>query len=171
MWQDSAGRMGIRFANVPPSSRRVLQAWVQHTLLTAPEIQPSPAPPTEALSGLSAGLGLLSGSTADRRDLGRQTCSLGADVYRPESSAPTRSTLSDIGSGGCYVETTDPFPEGTAVEIVVRAGNLKLCIAGRVKSVNRGFGMGVQFSLRNADQQRQVKELIACAQAEAKLSQ
>ena len=174
MWQDSAGRMGIRFANVPPSSRRVLQAWVQHTLSTAPEIQPSQAPASpadDALSGLSAGLGLLSGSSADRRDLGRQACSLGADVYRPESSAPMRCTLSDIGTGGCYVETTDPFPEGTAVEIVVRAETLKLCIAGRVKSVNRGFGMGVQFSLRNADQQRQVKALIACAQAGAKLSQ
>jgi CheY-like chemotaxis protein len=172
MWQDSAGRVGIRFANVPPSSRRVLQAWVQHNLSTKAEVSSSHAPVSQtddALSGLSAGLGLLSGSTANRRDPTRQACSLGADVYRPESSAPMRCTLSDIGTGGCYVETTDPFPEGTAVEIVVRTENVKLCITGRVRSLNRGFGMGVQFSLRNADQQRQVQQLVNCAEAEAKV--
>ncbi len=166
MWQDASGRVGIRFANVPPSSRRVLQSWLQ-TQAPPSEGLPSAAPASGAgvaSSGLSAGLGLLSVSGGDRRDLGRRACSLGADVYRPESSAPMRCTLSDIGTGGCYVETTDPFPEGTAVEIMVRTEDLKLCIAGRVKSVNRGFGMGVQFSLRNADQQKQVEQLVEHAQ-------
>lgn len=168
MWQDVSGRVGIRFANVPPSSRRVLQTWFQTQAPGAAEGQPSPKLEGQTAS-LSASLGLLSVSSANRRDLDRKSCSLGADVYRPESSAPVRCTLSDIGSGGCYVETTDPFPEGTAVEIVVRTGELKLCITGRVRSVNRAFGMGVQFSLRNSDQQKQVQQLIECAQAEPKV--
>jgi len=168
MWQDSAGRMGIRFANVPPSSRRVLQTWLQTQAPAVPQSEPSAKSGPETQT-LSASLGLLSGSSANRRDLDRQNCSLGADVYRPESAAPVRCTLSDIGSGGCYVETTDPFPEGTAVEIVVRTEVLKLSIVGRVRSVNRGYGMGVQFSLRNADQQKQVQQLIECAQAEPRV--
>jgi len=170
MWKDSSGRVGIRFAQVPQTSRRVLQAWVGGKVSSeAEKLTAPPAQADDASVRLSASLGLLSGSTADRRDPTRLACCLGAEVYRPENNVPVRCNLSDIGSGGCYVETTEPFPEGTAVEIVARTENLKLCISGRVRSVDRGFGMGVQFSLKNEEQQKQVEQLIACAKAEPKL--
>lgn len=167
MWQDSSRRVGIRFAQVPQASRRVLQAWVGENL---PSQAGKPAAPQaqadDSTLRLSAGLGLLSVSAADRRNPTRHTCRLGAQIFRPESDVPVRCSLSDIGSGGCYVETSEPFPEGTAVELVVRTEDLKLCISGRVRSVDRGFGMGVQFSLKNEEQQKQVQQLIACAKAE-----
>jgi len=163
MWQDASGRVGIRFANVPPSSRRVLQGWVEQTLSVAEKARSSRAAVSaDETIEMKADLGPLR-SNSEKRDIERRQCKLGADVYRPESSAPVRCILTDMSSGGCYVETTDPFPEGTAVEIMVRTESLKLCIAGRVRSVNRGFGMGVQFSLRDADQQRQVRELVEWA--------
>ena len=40
---------------------------------------------------------------------------------------------------------------------------------GKVQSTNRGFGMGVKFTLRTEDQRRQVEQLIARARAEPKL--
>jgi CheY-like chemotaxis protein len=171
MWQDSARRVGIRFAQVPQASRKVLQSWLGGQLPSEAEKAPTAkaATPDDSASRLSASLGMLSATAADRRDPARQPCCLGAEVYRPESSVPVRCTLTDIGSGGSYVETTEPFPEGTAVEIVVRTESLKLCISGRVRSVNRGFGMGVQFSLKNEEQHQQVKQLIACSKAESKL--
>jgi len=166
MWQDASGRVGIRFANVPPSSRKVLQGWMEQQ--GASEIREQPLRHVVNGKGaitFTAELGALAGAkeTEERRDRGRKTCSLGVDIYRPENPAPMRCTLTDVASGGCYVETTDPFPEGTAVEIVVRTEKSKLCIAGRVRSVNRSFGMGVQFSLRDAEQQGQVQRLVEWA--------
>jgi hypothetical protein len=171
MWQDASGRVGLRFANVPQTSRRMLQRWVQAALGAEPGQPPVPGPSQTDDEGqrLSAGLGLLSVSAADRRNLSRHACSLGAEVYRVDTTVPVRCSLSDIGSGGCYIETSEPFPEGTPVEIVVRTQDLKLCISGKVRSVNRGFGMGIQFNLRTDAQKQQVEQLIACAKAEPRL--
>ena len=171
MWQDSSSRVGIRFAHVPQTSRRVLNDWLQANLSSATEAAPpvSQTSNSDDPSLLSAGLGLLSVSAADRRNLSRRACCLGAEVYRAEKSALTRCTLSDIGPGGCYLETTETFPIGTPLEIVVRTEDLKLRIHGKVQSTNPGFGMGVKFSLRTDDHPKQVQQLIACAQAEPKL--
>jgi CheY-like chemotaxis protein len=174
MWQDSSGRVGIRFAQVPRTSRRVLNDWLQANLPS-----PSEASLSESIvstSGddaglrLSAGLSLMSASAADRRNLSRHACCLGAEVYRANSNVATRCTLIDISSGGCYVETTETFSSGTALEIVVRTEDLRLRIHGKVLSMHPGFGMGVEFSVRTDEHRKQVQQLIACAQAEPKLS-
>jgi len=171
MWRNATGRVGIRFVNVPQASKRVLQRWVQEQSASAvagPPSDTSQASP--AGSRLSAGLGLLSASAPDRRNLSRRPCCLGAEVYRDGSNVPYRCTLSDISTGGCYVETTEPFPKGTVLTIVVRTHELKLCVAGRVRSTHPGFGMGIHFNLTSDDARAQVQELIACAQAEPKLA-
>jgi CheY-like chemotaxis protein len=172
MWQDSSGRVGIRFAQVPRSSRRVLNDWLQANLPSPSEVAPSAQ---DATSGdepgrrLSAGLGLMSVSAADRRDLSRHACSMGAEVYRANSGVATRCTLIDISPGGCYLETTETFPSGTGLEIVVRTEDLRLRIHGKVLSMHPGFGMGVEFSLRTDEHRKQVQQLIACAQSKPKL--
>jgi CheY-like chemotaxis protein len=172
MWQDSSGRVGIRFAQVPRSSRRVLNDWLQANLPSPSEVAPSasqvPTSGDEPGLRLSAGLGLMSVSAADRRDLSRHACSMGAEVYRANSSVPTRCTLIDISPGGCYLETTETFPSGTGLEIVVRTEDLRLRIHGKVLSMHPGFGMGVEFSLRTDEHRKQVQQLIACAQSKPK---
>ena len=177
MWQDSSGRVGIRFAQVPQSSRRVLNDWLQANLPLPSEVITSASPvssdavPSDDDSGLrlSAGLGLLSVSAADRRNLSRHACCLGAEVYRAQSNVATRCTLIDISPGGCYIETTETFRSGTALEIVVRTEDLRLRIHGKVLSMHPGFGMGVEFTLRTDEHRKQVQQLIACAKSEPKL--
>ena len=173
MWQDSSGRVGIRFAQVPQTSRRVLNDWIKANPASLSDAAPAESPVStsgddESLR-LSASLGLLSASAGDRRNLSRHPCRLGAQIYHPHSRVPTRCALVDISDGGCYVETAETFPSGTTLEIVVRTENLRLAIHGEVQSTHRGFGMGVKFVLRNDDQRKQVQQLIACAQAEPKL--
>ncbi len=90
MWQDASGRVGIRFANVPPSSRKVLHGWVEQSLSVVEKARASGA--TVSSNGvveLTADLGQL-GSNSEKRDIERRECKLGADVYRPENSAPVR---------------------------------------------------------------------------------
>jgi CheY-like chemotaxis protein len=173
MWQDSSGRVGIRFAHVPQTSRRVLNDWVKATPGPLSEADPPTSPVStsgddESLR-LSASLGLLSASAGDRRNLSRHPCRLGAQIYRVDNRVPTRCALVDISDGGCYVETAETFPCGTALEIVVRTENLRLAIHGEVQSTHRGFGMGVKFVLRSDDQRKQVQQLIACARLEPNL--
>lgn len=173
MWQDSSGRVGIRFAQVPQSSRRVLNDWLQANLPLSSEIIPSAsavsASDDDSGLRLSAGLGLLSVSAADRRNLSRHACCLGAEVYRAHSKVATRCTLIDISPGGCYIESTETFGSGTALEIVVRTEDLRLRIHGKVLSMHPGFGMGVEFALRTEEHRKQVQQLLACAQSEPKL--
>ncbi|OLC20905.1 MAG: hypothetical protein AUH36_04590 [Chloroflexi bacterium 13_1_40CM_55_7] len=135
-WQDASGRVGIRFADVPQTSRHALKEWLKARHSEA-ALQDANKP---------EGLGLLR---------------LGADVYRVGSSVPHRCSLSDIGTGGCYVETTEPFAAGTAVEIVVRTHELKLRVRGTVQTMHTGFGMGVQFSLNTSEERVKVEQLIA----------
>lgn len=172
MWRDAAGRVGVRFVNVPQSSKQLLRRWLEKQQSASGAESPSAstaAPKTGVRVGLSAGLGLLSASAPDRRNLSRRACSLGAEIYRADSKVPHRCSLSDISSGGCYVETAEPFPPGTIVTLVVRTHELKLCVAGKVQSMHRGVGMGVRFNLTTEHERSQVEELIACGQAQTNL--
>jgi len=170
MWRNASGRVGIRFVNVPQTSKRVLRRWVQEQSTSSAAPSPEVSQPSNAGARLSAGLGLLSASAPDRRNLSRRPCCLGAEVYPNGSKVPHRCTLSDISTGGCYVETTEPLPKGTVLSIVVRTQELKLCVVGTVQSTHPGFGMGVHFNLTSEAERAQVRELIACADAEPKLA-
>lgn len=173
VWQDSSGRVGIRFVDVPQTSRRTMNEWIKSSLSRlAKAEQEAPRKelsPTEAAPARFAGLGL-SASSSNRRIQTRRACHLSADVFRLGEGVPNRCTLSDVSTGGCYVETPSPFPSNTALEIVVRTHDMKLRVRGTVQVVHPGFGMGVQFSLKTADEREQVKQLIAAHAAEDSLA-
>ncbi len=174
VWQDSTGRVGIRFVDVPQTSRRALNEWIKGSLTrlaTAERDAPKVAAPTlaEPVANRLAGFGL-SASSSNRRVQSRHACRLSADVFRLGEGVPNRCTLSDVSTGGCYVEIPSPFPPQTALEIVVRTQDLKLRVRGTVQVAHPGFGMGVQFSLSTADEREQVKQLIACQPSEDTLA-
>ena len=170
VWQDAAGRVGMRFVNVPSSSRRVLSNWIKaspSTTVSGPQVprQQTPIAKTTSTPGggtsrSESGLARLRSSPGNRRGQSRHSCRLGADIYRIGSGVPTRCSLSDISSGGCYVEMTSPFPPGTRVEIIVRTETMKLRTQGVVQSTHPGFGMGIQLSLKSAEDHDQVQSLI-----------
>ena len=175
MWQDSSGRVGIRFAQVPKTSRRLVNEWLQTQLsasTTAAGSGSQPAKADDELSvRLSAGLGMLSVTAADRRNIVRHPCCLGVEVYQPDRTVSTRCTLTDISSGGCYIKSGETFPAGTELQLVVRTLDVKLQIDGTVQSMHPGYGMGVQFVLGTEEQKQKVQQLIECVQAESQSSQ
>ena len=168
-WQDSSGRVGIRFVDVPQASRRVLKEWLLHNDFRKesntgqrPDLAqvspPKPSDPAEALQRLRS-------SPGNRRGESRHACTLGAEVHRLGDSVPNRCTLSDIGSGGCYVEMPSPFESRTLVEIIVRTQNMKIRVCGTVQSVHPGFGMGVRFTLKSASEREHVERLVSLVSA------
>lgn len=158
VWQDSTGRVGVRFAGVPQASRRVLSDWLKNE--TSRSQQASEVVTVE-LASAPAGLGLLSASAADRRIQSRHACRLSADVYRAGVNVPHRCSLSDISTGGCYVESPSPFATETSVEIVVRTPEMKVVVRGVVQAAHPGYGMGVRFNLKTSNERDNVQTLIA----------
>jgi CheY-like chemotaxis protein len=163
-WQDSSGRTGIRFVDVPQASRRLMHGWLLQNSFrqvqkqqgkSAEPVIPRDTPPKHELrNGLPANAG-------NRRGERRSACKLGAEVYRPGSTVPNRCTLSDISEGGCYVEMPSPLAGQAGVEIVVRTNEMKLKISGQVLAVHPGFGMGVRFVFKDDAEKEEVLRLLA----------
>jgi len=164
-WQDSSGRTGIRFVDVPQASRRLMHGWLLQNSFRQSKSQAGakPAAPVHAEAppkreshnvGLPANAG-------NRRGERRFACRLGAEVYRMGSNVPNRCTLSDVSEGGCYVEMPSPLTGQTGVEIVVRTNDMKLKIRGQIQAVHPGFGMGVRFTFRDDAEKEEVLRLLA----------
>jgi c-di-GMP-binding flagellar brake protein YcgR len=170
-WQDSSGRTGIRFLDVPQSSRRLIQSWLQQNN----NVPPAAGAPAQVPASKSAGVASdvrrgaipegkespLVTNPSNRRGELRMACKLGAEVYRLGTSVPNRCTLSDISEGGCYVEMPSPLTGQAGVEILVRHADTKLRIRGQVLATHPGFGMGVRFVFRDDVEREEVMRLLA----------
>jgi c-di-GMP-binding flagellar brake protein YcgR len=169
-WQDSSGRTGIRFVDVPQASRRVIHAWLTQNSskvpsdsgVTAAAKSPDAAPVKPHSKPGDAG---------NRRNERRFPCKLGAEVYKLGASVPNRCTLSDVSENGCYVEMPTPLTTQTGVEIVVRTKDMKVKIRGQVQAVHPGFGMGVRFMFRDNAEQEEVLQLLAMLSASVSLDE
>jgi len=95
----------------------------------------------------------------DRRLQTRYACRLGAEVYRTGNAVPHHCCLTDLSSGGCYLEVPLPFPTGSPVEIVVRTHEIKLRLRGAVHASHPGYGMGIAFELKTKEEIENVKRL------------
>ena len=189
-WQDASGRTGIRFLDVPQSSRRLMQTWLQQNNAqpaTGRAAQPSASKPSATQSSAqSSPLGenapepddsaLVSNvdnrraehrfaTAGNRRGEHRFACKLGAEVYRLGNNVPNRCILSDISEGGCYVEMPSPLSAQSGVEILVRTADTKLRISGQVLATHPGFGMGVRFMFRDTVEREEVLRLLAVLSA------
>jgi CheY-like chemotaxis protein len=174
-WQDASGRTGIRFLDVPQSSRRLIQTWLQQNNVhaaTGPSAQ-SPAskssarPSSAAQSRTQSDPGaeprdaVLVSNAGNRRGEHRLNCKVGAEVYRIGTSIPNHCTLSDISEGGCYVEMPSPLSGEAGVEILVRTHDNKFRIRGQVLATHPGFGMGVRFTFRDSVEREEILRLLA----------
>jgi hypothetical protein len=70
----------------------------------------------------------------------------GAENAVPPEKAGRRWRLTDISTGACYLETSDPFAEGTPVLISIRAANAECLLDGIVRISHARSGMGVEFT-------------------------
>lgn len=183
-WQDSSGRTGIRFLDVPQSSRRLMQNWLQQNNAPAQSLStPTAAGDTAANQSLATPPRASSdpklehkdssviSNASNRRGEHRFACKLGAEVYRLGSKVPNRCVLSDISEGGCYVEMPSPFAGQSGVEIVVRTADTKLRISGQAMTIHPGFGMGVRFMFRDSVEREEVLRLLAILAAGPELDE
>lgn len=84
-------------------------------------------------------------AAAERRNADRHTFTASAEVVELSSGARFSTRTTDLGPGGCFVDTMLPFPVGANVRVTVRKDQTNLETGGVVVYSQTGLGMGIAF--------------------------
>ena len=69
-----------------------------------------------------------------------------AEVTELGSETKLSARTSELGLGGCYVDTLSPFPEGSQVRVRILRDNGVFETKAKVAYSDRRFGMGLAFT-------------------------
>jgi DNA-binding NarL/FixJ family response regulator len=83
-------------------------------------------------------------------------------IAAPEADDPPMACrLTDLSTGGCYLETSTPFPMRAKVILSLALDDAKVHVAGVVRVMHPERGMGVQFNQATDAQSRLVEDFVA----------
>jgi hypothetical protein len=91
---------------------------------------------------------------ADRRSNDRHAFSASAEVVELSSGVRISTRTTDLGPGGCFIDTLIPFPVGAEVRLVIRKAKTQVEADGVVVYSQTGLGMGVEFNAMKPDQRQ-----------------
>jgi CheY-like chemotaxis protein len=77
---------------------------------------------------------------------------------------PAPCQLTDLSSGGCYLEMASPFPMNTRVILIMRLKRLESRVEGVVRVMHPEVGMGVEFTRTTNQQRKHLEEFIQALQ-------
>jgi len=80
-----------------------------------------------------------------RRKADRYKISVGIQILDEAENLIMETSTSDVGVGGCYVETNAPLKGGTRLKVLLCVGKEKLQTSGIVRATYPGVGMGIEF--------------------------
>lgn len=73
---------------------------------------------------------------------------------------PAPCKLTDLSSGGCYVDMAAPFPVNTLVILTMRLAKLENRVDGVVRVMHPEVGMGVEFTRTTNRQRKHLEKFI-----------
>jgi PilZ domain len=97
--------------------------------------------PAEPAAGLNK-----PAETSERRKSARFAVSASADILELRTRTHLSGRASDLGAGGCYVDTVTPFPVGTSVVLNLTSENHTVHAMANVVYAHTGMGMGLAFA-------------------------
>jgi PilZ domain-containing protein len=97
---------------------------------------------------------------AERRAGSRFAFSASAEVTELRSKATIKGRSSDLGFGGCYVDSINTFAEGARVELHLARANHSFEAVGVVIYAHTGMGMGIAFTEIKTDQVELLQEWV-----------
>jgi PilZ domain len=98
---------------------------------------------------------------AERRIAERHMFTAAAEVIEMQSGARFSTRTMDLGPGGCFVDTTVPFPVGSKVRIALQKGKTNFKTGGNVVYSQVGLGMGIAFDEQEPIQRIALDQWIA----------
>jgi hypothetical protein len=97
----------------------------------------------------------------ERRTQTRFPFTASAEVSDLRSQTRMAGRCSDLGSGGCYVDTLSPFPVGSAVSVRIVRDSREFEAAAVVTSAHVSMGMGLAFTGIKREHQEVLRSWIA----------
>lgn len=91
-------------------------------------------------------------SGGERRNADRHSFTASAEVIELGSGARFSTRTTDLGPGGCFVDTMVPFPVGAQVKVAVRKDETQFDTRGTVVYSQHGLGMGIAFDALDSSQ-------------------
>jgi hypothetical protein len=98
---------------------------------------------------------------AERRGADRHIFTAAADVVDLATGARFSTRTTDLGPGGCFVDTLSPLPVGSQVHVSVRKGQAHFQCDGTVVYSQDGLGMGIGFECLDSGQQQALETWLA----------
>ncbi len=101
----------------------------------------------------------------DRRRFARIKCFVAVELHIEGLEGPVWGNLSNVGRGGCFVETATPIPPGKAVGIGLWVSSGKIWVKGVILNgvVTRSapsFGVRVKFSEAELMEKEHLREFL-----------
>ena len=84
--------------------------------------------------------------STDRRKTVRFTVSASADMVELRTRTRLSGRASDLGVGGCYIDTMTPFPVDTSLVVNLTSENHNVRAMAKVVYSRIGMGMGLAFA-------------------------
>lgn len=98
---------------------------------------------------------------AKRRSVRRCPLVASAEVIELRSGALLSARTSELGLGGCYVDSLNPFPVGTLVGLRIVRDQGAFETKAKVVYCDPRFGMGLAFTEMTPDQRSQLEAWLA----------
>jgi len=188
------GKLLQTYREVPPSQRetalltamrqikdaavRAREAKAADAAILPPVEEPTPLPRPEPVTvtppfepDLFATV-----QSGDRRRYPRIKCYVAVEIHVEGINDPIWGNLSNVGRGGCLVETASPVPAGKALEIGLWVSSGKLWVKGVIISgvatrSTPSFGVRVQFSEAELSEKEHLREFLRFVESSARKSQ
>ncbi len=103
----------------------------------------------------------LGASYSSQRTVPRYTFVAVTEIIESTSQACIVAKTSKISSKGCYVDTQNPLPVGTFLNMVISHGEGSFATKGKVIYVHEGVGMGIVFPDSTGDQLNILRSWLA----------
>ena len=85
-------------------------------------------------------------AASERRSDARYPFSASAEAVHIQADTRLSGRVSDLGRGGCFIDTINPFPVGADVKIRIVKDNTSFVAQGHVLYSTSGMGMGLAFT-------------------------
>ena len=89
---------------------------------------------------------------SERRRMPRYSFIIAVEVVEPVSDLRLSGRVSEISSGGCYVDILNTLPMGTVIRLRMSRDQGDFSAVGKIIYVQEGVGMGIEFQNMPPDQ-------------------
>ena len=99
-------------------------------------------------------------ATIDRRHAARYQFTAAAEVIEHSTGARFSTRTTDLGPGGCFVDTLVPFPVGSNIRIALHKGKNTFETDASVVYAQAGLGMGIAFNDLNPEEAEALRDWL-----------